>query len=215
MSLSLPRRLLCLVVLCLTLSGTIPATLVAQEATPVPEVSPFRADPAECVVDPLSPEEIEALVASELSGAEAPTITHDVPFAAPDGEPADPATTEAVSSMIRQTFACVNAGDWARYFALLTEQGAPRRSFSVRNITGMTSQPVAPFPLEQQTAVFAILDVEVLPDGRVGAFVVLGGSGYLPGDLPAVGIDYHILVETDEGWKLDDVICFSETGGPC
>lgn len=209
MSLSLPRRLPGLVVLCLTLSGAIPASLVAQEATPVAEASPFRVDPAECVVDPLSAEEIEALTASELSGAGTPTITHDVPFAAPDGEPADPATTEAVTMLFRQFWACDNAGDWARYFALLTEQQA-RRSFSVPNITGLTSPPVAPFPPDQQTAVFAILDVEVLPDGRVGAFVIVDTVG----DPLPVEINYQIAAETEDGWKVDDLICFSETGDP-
>lgn len=212
MYLSFPRRFLCLVVLGLTMSGAIPASLVAQDATPQTALSPLRVDPAECAVDPLSPEEIEALAASEISGAAAPTITHDVPFAAPDGEPADPQTTEAVMSAIRQTYACVNAGDWARYFALLSKEAARR---ATGDITGMTSQPVVPFPLDQQLAIFAILDVEVLSDGRVGAFVVLGRAGYLPGDLPGAGIEYHILIETDEGWKLDHVMCFSEMGTPC
>lgn len=206
------RGVACLAILLLSLCAGFAPSAIAQEATPEREVSPFVVDPATCTVEPLSPEELQTLAASELviSAPAASPVAHDVPFAAPDGEPADPETTEAVTAVIRESWACLNAGDWARFFALLTEQEV-RQNFAPQDITGLTAQPPAPAPPDQQTAVFAVLDVERLPDGRVGAFVVVDTAG----DPLPVEINYQIAAETDDGWTLDDYICFSETGGLC
>ncbi len=73
----------------------------------------------------------------------------------------------------------------------------------------MTSNPAA--PAAERTALFAILDLERLPDGRVGAFVVVDTAG----DPLPVEINYQIAAETAAGWRLDDFICFSEVGQLC
>lgn len=66
-------------------------------------------------------------------------------------------------------------------------------------------------PTEEQTAVYAILDVERLADGRVGAYVIVD----TPFDPLPVEINYQIAVETDDGWRLDEFICFSGEGRLC
>jgi hypothetical protein len=178
----------------------VPAVAAAQDATPAP--------PEACVVAPLTPEELEAIAAGETSSFATPTLT-DVPFGAPDGEPADAETTEAFTAVVRESWACLNAGDWPRFFALLTEDEM-RQNFGA-DIVALGGSPVAPYPPDQWTVVHAILDVEVLPDGRVGGFVIVDS----PTDPLAVEVNYQIAVETEDGWRLDDFVCFSESGGLC
>jgi hypothetical protein len=57
----------------------------------------------------------------------------------------------------------------------------------------------------------AILDVEVLAPGQVGAFVIVDTFG----DPLPTEVNYYILVETDAGWLIDEFICFDAVGGLC
>ncbi|MDQ3701779.1 MAG: hypothetical protein M3442_12790 [Chloroflexota bacterium] len=159
---------------------------------------------------PLTSEELQALATSAPTGSPASPVALDGPFVAPDGEPADPETAAAVSAVIQESWACLNGNNWAGFMAYLTEEEI-LQSFAPDDITGLTGQAATPLPAAEQTAVFAILDVEVLPDGRVGAFVTVDTGG----DPLPVEINYQIAVETDTGWLLDDFICFSATGDLC
>jgi hypothetical protein len=184
----------------------VPAIAAAQDATP--PAGPEVPAPEECVVEPRTPEELEAIASGSSSGFATPPLT-DVPFGAPDGEPADAETAAAFTAVVRESWACLNAGDWPRFFALLTEDEM-RQGFGA-DIVALGSSPAAPYPPDQQTAVYAILDIEVLPDGRVGGFVVVDTSG----DPLPVEINYQIAAETEDGWRIDDFVCFSASGGLC
>ncbi len=205
-----PRLVLLAIVLILFGGLTSPAT--AQEATPGTGLdrAAFVPAPDECLATPLTPEDIEVLLTAAPAGLPASPVASGGPFVAPDGEPADPETAAAVTAVIRESWACLNGGNWAGFMAYLTEDEV-LQNFAPEDITGLTGQPVSPLPDAEQTAVYAILDVEVLPDGRVGAFVVVDTGG----DPLPVEINYQIATETDDGWLLDDFICFSATGALC
>ena len=61
------------------------------------------------------------------------------------------------------------------------------------------------------TTLFAVLGIEVLPDGRVGAYSVVD----TPFDPLVVEVNYLIAAETADGWRLDEFVCFNEVGGYC
>lgn len=195
------------VILLVVVLAAVPAIVAsAQDATP--PARPEVPAPEACTVEPRTPEELEAIASGSTSSFATPALT-DVPFGAPDGEAADAETAAAFTAVIHESWACLNAGDWPRFFALLTEDEM-RQGFGP-DILALGSLPPAPFPADQQTAVYAILDIEVLPDGRVGAFVVIDG----PSDPLPVEVNYQIAVETEDGWRIDDFVCFSASGGPC
>jgi hypothetical protein len=184
----------------------------AQEATPAgTDRAAFVPAPEECTVEPRSAESL-ATLATPSAATPAAMGELEIPFGAPDGEAADPETTAAVTALIRQTWACLNAGDYARFLALMTDAEAAR-SLPPELIleTAAGAAPVAAGPLDEQTAVYAILDVERLPDGRVGAFVMVD----TPFDPLPVEVNYQIAVETDDGWRLDQFICYSGEGSLC
>jgi hypothetical protein len=77
-------------------------------------------------------------------------------------------------------------------------------------VTAGAGTPEAVPPAEQ-TALIAVLDVEVLAPGQVGAFVIVDTFG----DPLPTEVNYYILVETDTGWLIDEFICFDAVGGLC
>lgn len=204
------RRVFTLALLSLIVSGgTVP--LAAQDATPFASTDreAFIVPVDECSAEPLTAQEVTDIVGADTETSPAAAELPEGPFGAPDGDPADPETAAAVTSVIRASWACQNAGDWPRFFAILSEDEI-RREFGP-NAINFARQPVAPYPIDQQTAVYAVLDVEVLSDGRVGAFVIVD----TPGDPLPVEINYQIAVETEEGWKLDGFVCFTGAGTVC
>lgn len=210
---TLPARVVPLVVLLLSLLLGTMTSAVAQQATPPAKTdrASFVPEPQECTVEPRSATSL-ANLATPIAAT--PIVMADpvVPFGAPDGEAVDPGTSAEVTALIRQTWACLNAGDYARFLALMTDPEAARSlppGLILETAAG-EAPPVAG-PAETQTAVYAVLDVERLPDGRVGAFVVVD----TPFDPLPVETNYQIAVETDEGWRLDQFICFSGEGGLC
>src|SRR5688500_7816065 len=110
---------------CLTAS---PSLAGAQEATP--DIDLATPVPADCTVDPRAAEEIEELV-GDTSDATAeveletpnPEAATPTPFDAPVGTPlteGDAAT--AIGDLVAQFYACRNADDTLRMFALMTDE---------------------------------------------------------------------------------------------
>jgi hypothetical protein len=125
----------------------------------------------------------------------------------------DAETSAAYTAFIRLFWACNNANDFARILPLLTDAEI-RRDLLPEDIL-FFAEPVdgTPVPLaeEEYAAIFAILGIEELPDGRVGAYVVVDTP---PDPLP-VEVNYMIAVETEQGWRLDEFVCFDAEGGYC
>ena len=107
----------------------------------------------------------------------------------------------AINTTWRQYLACVNAGDQARMFALLSDKMV-RRQFVVDIAFGVTEEALfaylaaTPVPLEpdQGAEFLPAADARVLSDGRVA---VVG-----PGD--AGRGDVRIFIKEDDRWLLDD-----------
>jgi hypothetical protein len=69
----------------------------------------------------------------------------------------------------------------------------------------------APRHREEHAAIFAILGIQELADDRVGAYVVVD----TPFDPLPVEVNYMIAIETPEGWRLDEFVCFDAMGEYC
>jgi hypothetical protein len=183
------------------------ANTAAQGATPAPY--PVAPDPAECVVARRSLEEVAAVVGTPAAGATAPVAASPTPFVRPSGEPADPATAADVTATVRQLFACTNAGDFLRVYALFTDDflraflaGTPLTA----DVQAYFAATPVPLPTDQQRIIVRFGEAERLADGRVGLVVVLDE----PDDPRTEEPDYVILVETGGRWLIEAVI---EDGG--
>ena len=179
----------------------------AQGATPAPY--PVAPDPAECTVAPRPLDEVVAVVGTPGAGATSSVAASPTPFARPSGEPADAETTAAVTATMRQVFACTNAGDYLRVYALFTDDFV--RAFFVGTpltpeVGAFLAAPPRPLPADQQRVIVRFGEVERLADGRVGLVVVLDE----PDDPRTEEPDYVLLVEAGDRWLVDAVI---EDGG--
>jgi hypothetical protein len=212
MSRSLTFRVLIAGLFCCSLGVVAVPGAAAQEASPAAETdrSAFVPAPEECVIEPLSAEAIALFATPAAVNPAASPEAPIVPFGAPDGDPADAETVAAVSAVNREAWACINGGDWPRFLAYWTTE-LVHQTFLPEDIAFLTSQPVVAPPIDEQTALYATLDVEILPDGRVGLYEVVDTAG----DPLPVEINYQIFVLTDHGWRLDGFTCFASDGSLC
>jgi ketosteroid isomerase-like protein len=148
-----------------------PGFSAAQAAGPL--ASPVVMDPAECKVEPRSVDELLDLVYA-ADGTQNPLPA--TPAAIPSGKPADAKTVEDITAVTREIYACDNAGDLLRVLSFMsddaaqtfgTEPGLPREDAEA--FLGATPEAL---PEEERITLVSIHDVQVLDDGRVGAWVV-------------------------------------------
>jgi hypothetical protein len=134
--------------------------------------------------------------------------TPDPAFRMPEGEPADDATVDAVLATVWQLGACINAGDfWGRYAALFTEDYFRRElerfgPIPEEELASMAASPV-PLPAEFQVALLAIVDVRMLPDGRVAGLFDIQDP-FAGGTEPSRF--YWEFVQEDGRWLIDEQI---------
>ena len=178
----------------------------AQEATPA--AYPLAPDPADCRVEPRPIESVVEVVGTPAAG-DAVAPASPTPFVRPQGEPADAATTEAVVATVHQLFACANAADFLRIFALFTDEylrvflaGTP---INEDVLAYFAASPV-PLPDEERRIIVRIEEVEILPDGRAGVVVVLDE----PADPRTEEPDYVFLERVGDRWLVNAVV---EDGG--
>lgn len=191
-------------------AGGVKAGIAAQDASPA--AFPTTPDPALCRVEPRSVASLEGFAGApvatpvqEVGGTASPE-----PFVPPAGEPADAETVALVAAFATHIFACYNAGDYRRAFALQTDAYLAR-SFAAFPPTAedlaFFAAPPVPAPPDQRTELRALRQVVVLPDGRIGSYLDLAypdGSGET---------QYGVLVLTDDGLRLDDVPYFAPLAG--
>ena len=178
----------------------------AQDATSA--AYPLAPDPADCRVEPRSVESLMAAVGTPAAGEPAAPAS-PTPFVRPQGQPADAATTAAVVATLHQVFACANAADFLRIFALYTDDylrvflaGTPMNE---EVIAYFAASPV-PLPEAERRIIVRIEEVEILPDGRAGVVVVLDE----PADPRTEEPDYVFLERVGDRWLVDAVV---EDGG--
>jgi hypothetical protein len=167
-------------------------------------------DPALCVGEPRSFDDLSAILGLAAEGIPQPPLTAITP---PLGEFADPDTVTAVSDAARQILACFNAGDIPRAAGLMTEAGVQRVYWGLGQDeeNRALSRERLPAPPERRADEFlirliAVADVVELPEGRVAAFVVINEPLLAPGGPETL---LFIFANQDGTWLLDDLIDFS------
>lgn len=211
------RRAPLVFALALAFTGAlVAAPLAAQEATPVTTGDGRDIpDPAECTVAPRTPESLASINATPVTGGTPDERTPPaVPFGAPDGTPAGPEDAAAITAAVRTEWACLNANDFPRTFALYTDD-LLRRLLPPEELADLMAPPAegtpAALPVVEQTALFAVLAIELLGDNRAGAFVIVDTFG----DPLPVEVNYYVLVEQDGVWLMDDFLCYAGDGTYC
>lgn len=177
------------------------ARAAQQSAPPTPDVP----NPSACQVAPRTLQSYEAL-AGKAGDTAAPAPANQAAYVPPAGKPADEATVAAVTSTVREALACLNAGDELRYYALVTDN-------EIRNESAQFGSPTQPFlaklaqtPVPGKTtfqliALIGVKDVQVLPDGRVGALVVQNdGADPRPEEWV-----YVIFAKQGDRWLMDEI----------
>lgn len=152
----------------------------------------------ECRVQPRPFDQVRELIGVATGGAPRQPAT-----ALPQGAPADAVMVAAIRAAAREWVACANTGDSLRLFALYTDD-------ALRALGPLPAGTVAEFatpdPIRETDWAFVISvsDIEVLPDGRVGAVVVVGNlsnADAVPGK-PA----YLLSERQGDRWLIDAVI---------
>ncbi len=181
--------------------------VAGQSGTPEP--FPVAPHPAECIVSPRPLAEVVAVLsAAPEATTHAPEIDA-TPFVIPPGKPADAETAADVETALRQVFACTNAGDFLRIFALFSDDflrdffaGVPIDD----GVIALLGAPAQPLPADQQRIIRGFGEVRLLADGRAGVTIILDE----PDDPRHEEPDYAILKRVDGHWLVDEI---HEDGG--
>ncbi|MBA2596979.1 MAG: nuclear transport factor 2 family protein [Chloroflexia bacterium] len=196
------RMLFVVAIVVLTL--LLPATVAAQDATPATGLG--EPDPAECTVEPRPMSFFEEFVGTPTAEQAARTeATPDAGFRMPDGTPADEDTVAAVLGTVRQLGACINAGDFlGGYGALFTEDFIRDDLESSGPLAAEElSLTPEPMPAEMRVSLLAVVDVRVLPDGRVAGLFDIQDPFAEP---PGPSRFYWEFVKEDGRWLIDEQI---------
>ena len=192
------------------------ASATAQDASPAAVA---------CSVEPRTEDEVAALAVVPGAGTPAvPAADDPVPAAAspaPDllgGDPADEQTVAAVTGTVQEIVACLSAGDTLAAAALYTEEfirqeyfveGGPPLSELLEFTAFITATPVAA-DVQPSAGDFDVQDANVLPDGRVGAYVVVIDEA---GE--AEVLVFAVFRQVDDRYLVDEVYGdFGETATP-
>lgn len=126
----------------------------------------------------------------------------------PRGTPADAATTAAITAVIRELEACVNAGEYMRFSALFSAawyRQIPLSDEIVAESTALAAATPMPVP-EGQRGIFSDpWHVEKLADGRVLAAVIWVGREGDPNPDPTRA-KVVVFVKDDGRWLIDELI---------
>jgi hypothetical protein len=187
------RQLLLLLLIVMTLGASSAADAVAAPASATPETE-------RCTVDPLSPEQLTAIVAAGFE----PTPRLE------KGDQAVPATDlVAMFDVLTESVACTNANQPMRALALYTDRYLAER-FSgqagedeLGHLIAASSRSPKPAAPGDQLVLLAVADPILYGDGRIGATVTTANA-------EATFIDQIIFAKTDEGWRIDQVVLGKE-----
>ena len=174
----------------------------AREASPVP--LPTAPDPSECRVEPRPLDDVASVVGTPTSDQTLGAVGTPAPFDVPDGSPVDDETATAVRSTLRELFACTNAGDFLRVYALFTDDFL--RSFFVgtpfsEEVAAFIGAAPQPLPDEERRVIVRLGEPRLLDDGRVGVPIVLDE----PADPRSEEFDYAVLEPVGDRWLVDEI----------
>ena len=177
----------------------------AQDSTSSPAgVIP---DAALCQADPRTVDELVAL----FDGATSDEWEMGPDVSVPTGRPGSAALIDDVSATLTEAVACLNAGDFLRFFGLLTDHAIVTAFWWLGAELATNGPPpeiANPTPLaaEMQQSIVAVADVRSLGVDRAGAFLVIidPASGN-----PGSNVLHLTLLHDGTGWLIDEVIEFS------
>lgn len=181
----------------------------AQDGTP----STGRVVVDVCAVEPRPTDELLAIwYDAEGTPVATPLPPAPVGSAAdlPAGSAADPPDIVGMSAAAQEWVACFNNGDFARYYALLTDdlvrQQGPEPGESPAEARAFLEEAPEAVPDEERLSISAARDPRSLPDGRFGALFALDYSAGGSVDLFIVferGDDRFLLAEIIEVGAAD------------
>jgi hypothetical protein len=193
-----------LIALTLGMTGLFQAGTLAQDAPS--QIGPVIPPAADCTVEPRTAAELVALFAGATPADPMPvTTTATINL----GEPADAASAQQVTALIHQAVACLNAGDFGRFFALLTDHAivtifpwiAEEMATEESATQAMVPNPPA---TEFLTTILGIGSITLLQDGSYSAVLVQLDPN--AGEQPTALI--LKVVEEDGVWRIDNAIDF-------
>jgi hypothetical protein len=171
--------------------GGTPQNAMAIQATPAAISTAVT-----CDIAPRSTEDVLTLAEAESSET-ASTL------ALPTGDPADPATTAAITAVLGEMAACLTAGDMLRFYALHSDDWL-RRSLGV--VEGMAIQTISIPTLDDGNRALYLgpWHVQILADGRVLAAVLLVVNDDFRPDPDRTRV--LLFVHRDGRWLVDETI---------
>ena len=160
------------------------------------QTTPIASAAAACDVAPRSTAEILTLAGTHVSDTE-PILE------LPTGDDADPATTAAITAVLREMAACLSAGDMLRFYALHSDEWL-RRSLGVVDGMAILTTSIPPLDDGDRAQYLGPWHVQFLPDGRVLAAELL-----VVGDDPRPDPNrtrVMLFVNHDGRWSVDETI---------
>ena len=192
------------------LTAAVPA--VAQDASPT-----AGASGAACTVEPRDVEEIIGFYfgpeGTPLATPTATTVESESEL--PQGEPVDPAVEEAINATVNELIACFDAGQYARAFALMTDDMVRQFGPDVSNPDEDTPEEVRAL-LEAQLAGTPVADEPGMDQGAStdagrGRDIRLLDGGRVGGVWTIYGDSIFIALEQqDDRWLVDEIIDIAE-----
>jgi hypothetical protein len=180
-----------LIALALLVCGGMPRTASALQATPT-------ASPAAVTCDATPRSTAEILTLAETDASETVPILE-----LPAGNDADPATTAAITAVLREMAACLTAGDMLRFYALHSDDWL-RESLGAVDGMAILTTSIPPLDDGHHARYLGPWHVQLLPDGRVLAAVLL-----VVGDDPRPDpkrTRVLIFTQRDGHWLVDETI---------
>jgi hypothetical protein len=149
-----------------------------------------------CDVSPRAVEDLTAILATPVPAGGSP-----VAYSAPVGLPVDDDIAAEIEATIAHLFACLNAGETLRAYALYSDDYL-RHILATQSPTELTASATPrPIDADEHTIVLGVENPQRLPDGRVYTTVILD-----PALIPVQKRFGFFLVKQDGRWLIDDVL---------
>jgi hypothetical protein len=179
----------------LSLLATTASPVLAQSsASPTPDAP----DPALCMVEPRSLEDLNQVLATPIV-----QVTR-TPGVVPDGAPADPEQIAGITATLREFVACFNAGELLRAYGLYTDRYfhqvfAREGQMTVEAYDALaTPEPEDP---DFRSVILDVRDVRVLETGGVGATVTIEYAV-----IPMPKTFFFTFVFEQDRWWIDGIL---------